>query len=97
MNKDFFEPIDESTVLIRALMLVMKENRKLRICIETSQLNKALKRKHFQIPVFEDLLSELADSKVFYTRDLRDGFWHLKLDEGNSRLTTFTTSFGQYR
>lgn len=92
MNKEVFEPIDEPTALISALTLVMKKNMKLRICIETSPLNKVLKRKHFQIPVFEDLLSELADSKEFYTRDLRDGFWHLKLDEGSSR---FTTSFGQ--
>ena len=47
-------------------------------------LNKALKREHFQLPTLDDLQPELADSKVFSTLDLRDGFWQVKLDEANN-------------
>ena len=72
------------------IALVVKKNGNLRICIDPTPLNKALKREHFQLPTLDDLLPELADSKVLSTLDLRGGFWQVKLDEASSRLTTFT-------
>ena len=76
---------------------MVKKNGNLRICIDPRPLNKALKREHFQLPTLNDLLPELADSKVIFNLDLRDGFWQVKLDEASSRLTTFTTPFGRFR
>ena len=58
---------------------MVKKNGNLRICIDPRPLNKALKREHFQLPTLDDLLPELADSKVFSTLDLRDGFWQGKI------------------
>lgn len=78
------EPVSEPTPWVSALALVIKKNGKLRVCVDPRPLNKALKREHFQLPVLEDLLPELAEGKVFSTLDLRDGFWHLKLDEASS-------------
>ena len=60
-------------------------------------LNNALKREHFLLPTLDDLLPELADSKVFSTLDLREGFWHTKLDEASSCLTTFATPYDRFR
>lgn len=73
---------------------ISKKNGKLRVCIDPRPLNKALKREHFQLPVLEDLFPELTEGKVFSTLDLRDGFWHLKMDEASIHLTTFATPFG---
>ena len=97
VKKKVFEPVSEPIPWISALALVVKKNGNLRICIDPRPLNKALKRENFQLPTLDDLLPELADSKVFSTLDLRDGFWQVKLDEASSRLTIFTTPFGRFR
>ena len=54
-------------------------------------------REHFQLPVFDDLLPDLAQSKYFTKVDLASSFWHAELDEDSSYLTTFATPFGRYR
>ena len=36
-------------------------------------------------------------AKVFSKDDLASGYWHVKLDEESSLLTTFQTCFGRYR
>ena len=97
VKKKVIEPVSVPTPWVSALALVVKKNGNLRICIDPRPLNKALKREHFQLPTLDDLLPELADSKVFSTLDLRDGFWQVKVDEASSRLTTFTTPFGRFR
>ena len=69
----------------------------LRVCIDPQHLNKALKRSHYWLPAFEDILPELADVKVFSKADLKDGFLQIQLDQESSKLTTFQTPWGQYR
>ena len=34
---------------------------------------------------------------MFSVFDVRNGFWHVELDEESSKLTTFITPFGRYR
>ena len=34
---------------------------------------------------------------MFTVLDVKNGFWHVKLDERSSRLTTFNTPYGRYR
>ena len=97
VEKNIIEPVSKPTSWVSALALVVKPNGKLRICIDPRPLNKALKREHFQMPVLDDVLPDLAEAKVFTTLDLRNGFWHLKLDEESSDLTTFVTPYGRYR
>ena len=43
--------------------MVEKPNGKLRICNDPVHLNKALKLSHYPLPLIEDVLSELADSR----------------------------------
>lgn len=91
------EVIDEPTDWVSSLALTQKKNGDLRICIDPRPLNKALKRERYELPVLDDLLPELANAKIFSTLDLKNGFWHVKLDEESSRLTTFSTPFGRYK
>lgn len=61
------------------------------------QLNKALKRERYPIPLIEDVLPSLSKARIFTKVDARNGYWHVVLDEESSKLTTFDTPFGQYR
>jgi hypothetical protein len=52
--------------------------------------------KHLQILSFDDNVAEKHGKKLFTVIDMRDGFWHTKLDEASSRLCTCNASFGRY-
>ena len=43
------------------------------------------------------MLHELQGATVFSKADLSSGYWHVKLDDESSLLTTFQTCFGRYR
>ena len=79
------------------MVVVKKPNGTLRICIDPKDLNKVLKRSHYPLPTIEDILPDLSRAKVFSTFDVKNGFWHIELDEESSKLTTFNTPFGRYR
>lgn len=79
------------------IVIVKKNNNKLRICIDPRKLNEALRDVKYQLPTVEEILTELAGAKVFSILDAKNGFWQLELDEPSSKLTTFWTPFGKYR
>jgi len=60
-------------------------------------LNVALKRKHYRLPVLDDILPELRKAQVFSKLDVKHAFWHVKLDDESSKLTTMITPHGRYR
>lgn len=91
------QQVDTPTDWVSSLVVVKKPNGKLRICIDPKPLNQALKRSHYPMPVVDDILPELANAKVFSVCDVKNGFWHVELDEASSMLTTFGTPFGRYR
>ena len=57
----------------------------------------AFKREHYKLPVLDDVLPKLKDAKVFSKLDVREAYWHVRLEETSSRLTTMITSFGRYQ
>ena len=74
-----------------------KKNGKLRICLDPRDLNCAIQGEHYSLPTIEDIATCLHGAKVFMKLDVRNGFWHVALDEESSYLTTFHTPFGRYR
>ena len=66
------------------------------MCIDPRELNKALLREHYTLPILEDTLHELGQSCMFTKADLSSGYWHVQLDRESSMLTTFQTCYGRY-
>jgi len=79
------------------MVVVPKKNGSLRICLDPKDLNKAIQRQHYPLPTIEDIATRLYGAKVFTIVDVKNGFWHVALDEHLSYLTTFHTPFGRYR
>ncbi|PIK48832.1 hypothetical protein BSL78_14290 [Apostichopus japonicus] len=97
VNADVIAVVDEPTPWVSALVIAPKKNGDLRICIDPRELNKALQREHYTLPILEETLHELGQSRVFSKADLSSGYWHVQLDYESSLLTTFQTSYGRYR
>ena len=91
------QPVSKPTPWISSMLAVPKKNGKIRICLDPKDLNKAILRENYLIPTIEDIASRLHGAKVFSVLDAKNGFWHVKLDEESSYLTTFHTPFGPYR
>ena len=96
VEKGVLVPVTEPTEWVSQMAVVHKRNGKLRICIDPQPLNAALKREHYRLPVLDDVLPELKDAKVFSKLDVREAYWHVRLDEPSSKLTTMITPFGRY-
>ncbi|GFS99975.1 uncharacterized protein TNCV_4196551 [Trichonephila clavipes] len=73
--------------------LKKKPNGNLRLCLDPKDLNKLNKREHYQIPCTDDIISRLEGKKIFLVVDLKDGFWHVLLDEVSPEICTFNTPF----
>lgn len=91
------ETVNVPTEWVSSLVIVPKKNLDLRLCIDPKDLNNAIKRQHFYIPTFDDLIHKLKGAKYFSILDCSNGFWQIKLDEYSSKLCTFNTPFGRYK
>lgn len=74
-------PVDEPTDWVSNLVVATKESGDLRLCLDLQQLNKALKRERYPLPVIDDILPNLSRAKVFTKIDTRNGYWHMQLDD----------------
>ena len=90
-------PVTEPTPWVSALLVVAKPSGGIRICLDPTPLNKALKRSTYYMQTIDDILPKLANVKVFTTVDVKNAFLHLKLDDYSSLLTTFQTPIGRFR
>lgn len=87
---------DGPTDWVSSMLIVEKKDKSIRICIDPRDLNTAIQREHFLVPTFDDILPRLAGKKLFTIIDMKDGFWHIELDDESSKLVTFNTPFGRY-
>ncbi|GFV64493.1 hypothetical protein TNCV_105821 [Trichonephila clavipes] len=51
------------------------------MCIDYRKLNQKLVKDKFPLPIIEDVLDTLQEAKVYSTLDLRNGFFHVDVDE----------------
>lgn len=59
-------------------------------------LNKKIIKDRYPLPLIEDQLDQLQDAKVFSIIDLKNGFFHVRMDEASIRYTSFIVPDGQY-
>ena len=87
---------DDPTDWVNSITIVRKPN-KLRICLDPTQLNKAIKRGAYPIKTIEQVSAKLHDAKYFSVLDANSGYWQIELDYESSLLCTFNTPWGRYR
>ena len=96
-RQEILAQVTTPTPWISSMVVLPKKDGKLRICLDPIDLNRALRRENYPLPTIEDVATRLYAAKVVSILDVRNGFWHVVLDEESSHLTTFNTPFGRYR
>ena len=89
--------VNEPTDWVNSMTVATKANGDIRICLDPRELNKVIKREHYAAAVVQDKTHLLNGSDTFTKLDLKDGYWHVQLDEESSYLTTFNTPIGKFR
>ena len=78
------------------VVVTKKKDGTSRICIDYRRLNKKIIRDHFPVPLIEDQLDRLQKAYVFSTLDLKNGFFHVPIEEKSKKYTAFVTYQGQF-
>ena len=93
--------VTEETPWINSFVLVESKvksgNLKLHMCLDPTNLNKAMIRKSYHFKMPDDIAHLIADACILAVCDCSKGYWHQELDESSSFLTTFNTESGHYR
>ncbi|GFX39222.1 retrovirus-related Pol polyprotein from transposon 17.6 [Trichonephila clavipes] len=66
------------------------------MCIDYRKLNQKLVKAKFPLPLIEDVLDTLQEAKVYSTLVLRNGFFHVDVDEDCREYTSFIVPDGQF-
>ena len=88
--------VDQPTDWCAGMVVVPKQNGKVRICVDLTKLNESVRRERHPLPAVEQTLAQLAGAQVFSKLDANSGVWQIPLSAESSLLTTFITPFGRY-
>lgn len=94
---DIIIKVNEPSDWVNSLVIVNKPDGDIRLCLDPKDLNNNIKQQHFQIPTFEEISSKLSGASVFSTLDVKNAFWHIKLNQTSTNLCVFNTPFGRYK
>ena len=91
------EPVDDHSDRVNSIVITSKKNGDVRICLDPQPLNKAIIRQHHPMPLFHDIIFNLVGAKYFTILDGKCGYWLVPSDSESSKLTAFSTIFGNYK
>lgn len=79
------------------VVVVKKKDGTPRVCVDYRAINKIISKDRYPLPLMEDVLDQLQDARVFSTLDMKNGFFHVDVEEASRKYTAFVTSNGHYR
>ena len=78
-----------------SVVLVKKKGISYPLCVDYRRLNKKTVHEHFPLPVIDDGNDQFHSAHVFTTLDLKNGFFHVDVEE-ISRNSSFVTHESQF-
>ena len=96
MNLDAGIVLTSNSPWAAPVVIVKKNNNKLRFCVDYRGLNKLTVRDSYPLPRIDDTLDRLSGARFFTTLDAASGYWQVPLHPPDQHKTTFITHRGLY-
>ena len=97
LDMEIIEPVEGPAPWVNPVVIVPKNNREIRLCVDTRQANQSIIRIRYPIPTVDEVLHTMNGSKVFSKLDLKWGYHQLELSPESREITTFATPDGLFR
>eukprot|EP00794_Sanderia_malayensis_P002412 gene2412-2781_t len=88
--------VEEHTEWCHPIVLVKNDNGSIRLCLDLTRLNIAVKREFYQLESVDETLAKLGECKILTKLDANLGYWQMPLDEESQLKATFITPFGRF-
>ena len=86
LNSDYASPV----------VLVRKKDGSTRVCVDYRNLNRKIIKNRYPLLIIDDQLDCLRNARVFSTLDLKNGFFHVPIDEAYCKYTAFIVPWGHF-
>jgi len=86
----------ETTEWVSPVVLTLKKNGKLRVCVNYKTLNKVTKKDQYPLPFCEEILEEVTRHEMYTFGDGYMGYHQVKIAPEDQLKTTFTTPWGTF-
>lgn len=77
-------------------LLVPKSDGSYRFCTDYRKVNNVTVMDSFPLPLIEDILDRVGNSKLITTLDLNKGYWQIPLTENAKQISSFVTPQGLF-
>ena len=78
------------------ILFVRKKNGKLRLCVDYRGINNVTVKNIYPLPLMDPLREQVKGATIFTKFDLRDGYYLIRIKEGDEWKTAFQTQYGQF-
>ena len=97
VEQSVISKVERPTDWCSGLVVVPEANKTdVRLWVDLTQLNKAVKREFHPMSSEDDSLAKLSNAQYFTRLDANSGFWQIPLDSESQHLTTFITPSGRF-
>ena len=96
-QEDVIIEVNHYTQWVNSIVPVQKPDGCIRLCIDTRNLNMAIRRNSYYMRTLEDILPQLSKAKTISMGDATSGYWHVPLDLASSKQPAFSTPYGKFR
>ena len=92
LSTDVIEETDGPTPWVSPVVIALKKNGDIRLCVDLRRVNEAIIGEWHPLPTKDEILHEANGSTVFSKIDLRWGFHQVELEKSSTHLTTFVAN-----
>ena len=78
------------------VLFVKKADGLIRFCVDYRGLNEMTIKNRYHFPLIPETLARLQKARWYTKLDLRDGYYHLRIAEGEEWKTAFRTKYGHF-
>ncbi|CAF1081765.1 unnamed protein product, partial [Brachionus calyciflorus] len=99
LDNDIIEEVenDPTTWLSETVKISKKDSEEIRLCIDTTAVNKAILGEKHEMPSADDIIYAANGMKYFSKADLKSGFEQIKLHKNSRYISRFRTHKGIYQ